>query len=393
MGLDSPATIPVEPFRPIATLPNFPILTFPINPNTSQLTTHEDIAAWHPSGKAFAVALSGSPFLIVLKTDPDTGEVLDRYPNPAALPTATTKVNSVQFSPDGLFLLIATDTTPFVEAYHFALTTGLGAKVAPPAVVPGGTTANSARFNYPQDRVAVGSDGGDFIQMYIWSPAGFGAKQAAPAAKPLDAVSHVIWTPKSGGNEDILVALNPVAIGIEVLMAWPVAAGAFGVKYAQPPFNASNILGLTVTSLRLWPVINPDLSFDVIMNLSANFPSLGSVTFLPGTGWDHLAIGAPVTIGGNLPGISSQGYVSDGSHGIITSASYNSGITDTNLYSEEYIPIATNITLPPGMGSVIIPNPAIITGLSGGLWRSPNGKFVGSLRLERPYLATFTWLQ
>jgi hypothetical protein len=114
--------------------------------------------------------------------------------NPSPLPAGNGRC--IAFSPDGAYVAVGHQTTPFISVYAWSSITGFGAKVTNPVSLPGGQV-NGVAWDPTGTMLAVATGTtGDQLIVYNWS-AGFGSKINLGADLPTDSVSSndVCWSP------------------------------------------------------------------------------------------------------------------------------------------------------------------------------------------------------
>jgi hypothetical protein len=172
--------------------------------------------AMHPSGAFVGVGHTTTPFMSFYPISGTSNAASPAFgtkiSNPATLPVA--QVNAADFSRQGDFLAIASQTTPFIQVYAFTpsiTAPAIGAVVTQPSTLPAGGPAGQLGKGIawrPQ---------GDFIAMamtttpYIYvvpfnrTAATYGTPLTITAPTSVTAANAVQWTPD--GNY-LLVAVN-----------------------------------------------------------------------------------------------------------------------------------------------------------------------------------------
>ena len=158
------------------------------------------------------------------------------------------------------FVALATQNSPWAEAYRWSPSTGFGAKYSNPSpLLPG--DGQRVRFNKDCTAVAYAHAGSPYITVYAWSAStGFGAKYSNPSSLPADA-NDVAWNPNG-------TAVGCVGSGPSVAVyTWNDSTG-FGTRYSNPPSLISQtkrgmawspdnaavaMQSATVPSIEAWP--------------------------------------------------------------------------------------------------------------------------------------------
>jgi hypothetical protein len=125
---------------------------------------------------------NGSPFVHAYSWSPSTG-IGTKYSNPATLPGSGGVYDSV-FSPNDNCLAVAANDSPYVIVYPWSPSTGFGTKYSNPATLPGGAGRGVA-FSPDNSQIAVSHAGSPVLTTYPWSPStGFGTKYSNPSTVP-----------------------------------------------------------------------------------------------------------------------------------------------------------------------------------------------------------------
>jgi WD40 repeat protein len=128
------------------------------NPSTLPPSTGRGVS-FSPDGVYLAVAHNNSPFITIYKRSGDTFTKLD---NPATLPPNTGR--GVSFSPDGVYLAVAHFNSPFITIYKRSGDTFT--KLANPSTLPP-QAANSTAFSSDGTYLAVAHNTSAFITFSI----------------------------------------------------------------------------------------------------------------------------------------------------------------------------------------------------------------------------------
>ena len=143
----------------------------------------------------------------------------------AALPaTADLSQSTLTFSPNGAFIVAASQSTPYVHAYPWS-GSGFGTKVANPATLMTSSGYGLA-FSPDGSAVVVGSLSSPFVHAYAWS-SGFGAKKANPATLPTGYVWDAAFSP-----DGAFLAIGRKDSPSVSVYAW--TGGTFGSLVANP---------------------------------------------------------------------------------------------------------------------------------------------------------------
>lgn len=154
-----------------------------------------------------------------------------KYANPATLPPNS--ATGVAFSPIGNAIAVSHAITPFISAYSWSAS-GFGTKYANPATLPA-STGNGVAFSPAGDAIAVAHLTTPYISVYPWSSStGFGTKYANPATLPAVNGNKVAFSP-AGDAIAVTTDLTPF------VQAYPWSSSTgFGTKYANPATLPTN---------------------------------------------------------------------------------------------------------------------------------------------------------
>lgn len=165
---------------------DFMNLTAPFDAQPTSVSTY-NANAFSPNGEYLAHANANTlPRLIIYKK---TGNVLNKLPDPATLPTGN--VNGLAWSADNQFLAVAHTTTPFITIYQRSGDTFT--KLGNPVNLPAGTGADCA-FSKDGSFLAVTHATTPFITIYSISGTLF-TKLANPASLPTATGAGVSFSP------------------------------------------------------------------------------------------------------------------------------------------------------------------------------------------------------
>jgi WD40 repeat protein len=114
--------------------------------------------SYSPDGTYLAVGHDGSPFITIYKR---SGDTFTKLTNPATLPANF--ANGVAFSPDGTYLAVAHSTSPFITIYKRSGDTFT--KLTDPATLPPSTGFGTA-FSPDGTYLAVAHGNSPFITIY-----------------------------------------------------------------------------------------------------------------------------------------------------------------------------------------------------------------------------------
>jgi 6-phosphogluconolactonase (cycloisomerase 2 family) len=131
--------------------------------------------AFSPDGTYLAIAHNQTPFITIYKR---SGDTFTKLSNPATLPPTTGQ--GVAFSPDGTYLAVAHSGSPFITIYKRSGDTFT--KLTNPATLPTGTGRGTA-FSTDGTYLAVAHNTSPFITIYERSGDTF-TKLTDPATLP-----------------------------------------------------------------------------------------------------------------------------------------------------------------------------------------------------------------
>ncbi len=147
----------------------------------------------------------------------------DKVANPSSLPPS--HCHEVFVHPNGDFVFLGHDTTPFISAYEWT-GANFGAKIANPSSLPPGYGKGVA-VHPNGDFVFIAVDTSPFILAYEWTGTGFGAKVADPASLPPDVGTRVFVHP-NGNFVFLSHSTSPY------ISAYEWTGAGFGAKIANP---------------------------------------------------------------------------------------------------------------------------------------------------------------
>lgn len=225
--------------------------------------TNAGKVAWSPDGRYLAINDDASPFVHVYRMD---GLNPRKMPDPAVAPGNVGQ--GVAWSPDGQVLVVTNSTTsPYIHAWAWS-DAGFGAKYADPGTLPPGHLDGVA-FHPDGDYIFVGASVAGYLYAYNWTNAGgFGARVGPPAATPGGSVYGIDVSP-DGGTVFCTSTATPY------LMAYP-WTGAFGARAVPAALAGAG------ERVRL----SPDGAYVAVSHLAAP-----GIAVLP---WDGAAFGVKV---------------------------------------------------------------------------------------------------
>jgi hypothetical protein len=160
--------------------------------------------AWSPNGQFLAVAHDTTPFVTIYECTGTAGSglVLTKLTNPASLPAGAGQ--GVAFSADGRFMTVAHTTTPFVTIYEINGTTFT--KLTDPSSLPAGN-GNGVAFSADGLHMAVAHATTPFITIYSVSGTTF-TKLSNPSTLPDGTGQSVTF---SSDNQFLVIANTTTA--------------------------------------------------------------------------------------------------------------------------------------------------------------------------------------
>lgn len=186
--------------------------------------------AWSPDGQFLAVGVASSPFIVIYQK---FGMTMIALPNPATLPAGP--VNGVSWARGSSYLACAHNTSPFVTIYKrtSVATTGAGLTIYPvtftkitnPATLPAGNGL-SCQFTPDGQFLAIGSDTTPFINVYQ-NQGGTFVASTNPSTLPGGNALSVAWCP-----DRTLLALTTTVSPFNLI--YPMTNGAFGTPFNLP---------------------------------------------------------------------------------------------------------------------------------------------------------------
>jgi WD40 repeat protein len=143
-------------------------------------------AAWSPNGEFLAIPHETSPYISIYQR---SGTTFTKLANPGTLPPNT--ATDAAWSPNGEFLAIAHVASPYVTIYQRSGTTFT--KLANPGTLPPGM-ANGAAWSPNGEFLAIAHYVTPFFTIYQRSGTTF-TKLANPGTLPPDTASGAAWSP------------------------------------------------------------------------------------------------------------------------------------------------------------------------------------------------------
>jgi WD40 repeat protein len=302
-------------------------------------------SAWSPDGRYLAIAHETTPFVTIY--DWISGSPV-KIANPATLPTGNG--TQVAWSPDGRYLAVSNaDTSPYITFYDWQ--TGSPVKITNPATLPTGHGAGCAWS--PDGRFfAVTHSVSPFITIYDWIT-GSPVKITNPATLPAGTSANgVAWSPDGrylavGHTATPFITFYDWATGVPIKIANPATLATNGVyemswspdgRYFAAAFSSSPYL----------------IIYDWISGAPVKFPDLAA---LPNTGF-------------------STSWSPDGRY-LAVSHSTTPFVTIYDWISGVPVKIANPATLP------------ISTAFKGG-W-SPDGRYLALGHTTTPFITIYDW--
>lgn len=176
------------------------------------------------SGKILVIASNLSPYIHAYHWDDVTGYGT-KYAAPSTTPSNACQ--DVAFSPDGSVLVCCNGGGSKITAYHWDDITGFGTAYSAPASLPAGAATRIA-FSPDGSCIAVTSGTTPFIEVYHWNNStGFGAKYSNPSTLPLASGNCVTFS-TDGKTIAVGTANYP-----PVIYPWDNTSG-FGTKITNP---------------------------------------------------------------------------------------------------------------------------------------------------------------
>lgn len=149
------------------------------NPATLPAAGGNSIAL-NPAGDAVAISnITNPPYVQVYPWNASTG-FGTKFTNPVTLPTGG--ANAVAFNPTGTSLAVGHATSPFVSVYPWSVS-GFGTKYGNAGSAPAASTVRSVAFS--ADAIFTSEDTTPFIRAWRWDvTTGFGTAYSNPATLP-----------------------------------------------------------------------------------------------------------------------------------------------------------------------------------------------------------------
>ena len=155
------------------------------NPGTLPASTGND-AAWSPDGRYLAIVHDTTPFVTIY--DWDSGSPV-KITNPETLPTNNGQ--AAAWSPDGRYLAIGHITTPFVTIYDWD--SGSPVKIDNPGTLPA-STGIGASWSSDGRYLAIAHQTTPFVTIYDWD-SGSPVKITNPSTLPTGNGQAAAWSP------------------------------------------------------------------------------------------------------------------------------------------------------------------------------------------------------
>jgi WD40 repeat protein len=153
-------------------------------------TTSAAGISWSPNGEFVTVGIDASPYIQIYQRN---NTELVKLPNPASLPASVADSGFPSWSPDGQFLAVPHQTTPYITIYQKAFGTKTFTKLSNPATLPGATGFGTC-WSPNGEFLAVGSTSTPYITIYQRSGTTF-TKIANPATLPGSLVINCKFSP------------------------------------------------------------------------------------------------------------------------------------------------------------------------------------------------------
>jgi hypothetical protein len=154
-------------------------------PTTIPTGNGNDVA-WSPDGTYLSMAIDTSPYIVIYKR---SGDTFTKLPDPGTLPAGT--AFGVAWSPDGTYMTVTHSTSPFMTIYKRSGDNFT--KLADPVTLPSGTGQGVA-WSPDGTYMTIGVNVSPFIITYKRSGDTF-TKLANPAVLPPAVVRDVAWSP------------------------------------------------------------------------------------------------------------------------------------------------------------------------------------------------------
>ena len=216
--------------------------------------------AFSPVGNKLAIGSTGSPYIQVFSTDPDTLTIGTKYSDPAVAPAdgtgITPSATAIAFHPNNN--AIAMVRFGGIDVWAWDPVTGFGTKYAYPSqslFTGSNNTVTGVQWSPSGNDIAISHLGAPFISVYPWSAAsGFGTKYTDPAhpAFKVSTAYNVAWHPS--GNAIAFSHLGGTDVDSEFVQVWSWTSGTgFGTRYTPPAGVPGNLHGPTGYSVAWSP--------------------------------------------------------------------------------------------------------------------------------------------
>lgn len=194
------------------------------------------VGFWASTGpQSSAVIMIGNTTVLNAYAWTNSGGFGTKYTNG----TFSNAGQSCAYSPDGNYIAVASTGTPFIHAWPFNTSTGIGTKYGNPGTLPP-NAGRGCRFSASGNTVFVVHSNSPFISAYKWSSSGFGTKFANPATLPSGTNSFRGDCMTNSAN-DWLVTTNGTTSGGLYQIGWNDTTG-FGTRVTNAaPQGASSI--------------------------------------------------------------------------------------------------------------------------------------------------------
>jgi hypothetical protein len=236
-----------------------------------------------------------------------------RYTGPFSMLPTSTNQYGIDVAPDNGAVAVAHVGSPYVTAVRFSAS-GFGTRYTFPSTVPSSGSssyANCVRFSPDGAYIAVGTQSSPYAHIYNWTTGGgFGVKLSAPSPTPPNVPASCAW-----GYDTGCIAFNSnPSTGYPVPLHIYRFAGSFGSRYSDPAILPANGGGGLSFGIQAAAAVDIPLTADVIsltligmaVTLKKSYVLTGNVRSISYSGQNALLKKTAVTVA-SVTNISCSG--------------------------------------------------------------------------------------
>ena len=187
---------------------------------------------WHPSGNSILVVAQGHyEYSVAAYAWSSSSGFGSKYSSPSY--NNGMALNCGQFSPDGNYVVLGGQKSPYISALNWSNSSGFGSYLSNPSSNVG-NNINSLKFDSTGSYLGVAHRGpGHGIRVYAWS-SGFGSLYS-PSNGYYDDASDIAFSPDS----DAIVGVGEYSTNHSSnIVAWGWSASGFGSEFTPSTFGS-----------------------------------------------------------------------------------------------------------------------------------------------------------